>query len=90
VPYDKRVALMAEVESSSLRYRLRDEIVQEEAIERTGDSEMRRMRRLEIIGEIDGLLTQEIEILTGWRYDGRPSVRADKPLSLDSPKALVR
>ena len=89
MPYDKLVALMADVELSSLRYRLRDEIVHEEAIERTGNLETRWMRRLEIIGEIDGLLTKEIEILTGWRYDG-PSVRTNKPLSLDSPKAVVR
>jgi hypothetical protein len=37
-------------------------------IDRAGGFEARRMRRLEIIDEIDGLLTKEIKILTERRH----------------------
>jgi hypothetical protein len=58
---DKLDALIAELRAMDLWDRLRAEAAREDDIDRSGFA-ARRMRRLEIIGEINTLLAKQIEI----------------------------
>jgi hypothetical protein len=61
VPDDKLDALMAELRAIELWDRLRESSVLVNEFDRAGGSEARRMRRHEIVDEIDSLLKKEIE-----------------------------
>ena len=61
MPDNKLDALMAELRAIDLWDRLRENAVQSDDIDRAGGLDARRMRRREIIDEIDALLKKQIE-----------------------------
>jgi hypothetical protein len=78
VPDDKLEALMAELRAIELWDRLRESPVLVNEFDRAGGLEARRIRRREIVGEIDSLVKMEIEDSNS-AADGMPlsTLRAD-------------
>jgi hypothetical protein len=75
VPDDKLDALMAELRAIELWDRLRESSVLVNEFDRAGGLEARRMRRREIVDEIDFLLKKEIEGSESAAADGYATVK---------------